>query len=179
MRRVNARLQRVIARGRALPLLLRFFLAVMLGLSFFRSGFAERYTPKAGSPDRVAIMNAARRAQRTSVTFAVNYLFVFRDGDNAIAVADLNDASKQMPYGGLLFFQMNRGQWRALYSLSMDGSESCKKTIDISEAMIAQAADMNAPATLFPSRFFTEYNAAVSSFAQDGNDSDCSTTAAY
>lgn len=140
---------------------------------------AQQYTPKPASSERVAIMDAARLAQQTSVQFSVSYLSVFRNGVTAIAVADLNDAAKQMPYGGLMFFESNNGQWRALSSMYMDGSESCKMTVKLSETMISKARAMGAPFAFFPLRFFSGYNAAVSSVAKDGDESDCATTAIY
>jgi len=148
-------------------------------LLFSREATAQQYTPKPGSPERVAIMDAARLAQQTSVQFSVSYLSIFRDGMIAIAVADLNDAAKQMPYGGLVFFESNNGRWRALYSMYMDGSESCKMTVKLSEIMISKARAMRAPSTFFPSSFFIGYKAAVSSLAKDGAESDCAATAIY
>lgn len=148
-------------------------------LLFSQEVTAQQYAPKPGSPERTAIMNAARLAQQTSVRFSVSYLSVFRNGTTGIAVADLNDAAKQMPYGGLVFFEESNGQWRALYSMYMDGSESCTMTVKLSEIMISKARAVRAPSTFFPPSFFSGYNAAVSSLAKNGDRSDCATTAIY
>jgi hypothetical protein len=137
------------------------------------------YTPAVGSPEHNAIMDAARLAQRASVRFQVGYLAVFRNGNASIAIADLNDADKQMPYGGLMFFEATNGNWRALYSMYMDGSESCEHTIKISEEMMSKANAVNAPKSLFPEKFSSGYDQALTNFDKEGNRSDCATTARY
>ncbi len=95
-----------------------YFRAIVLLLLLPSMGaFAQSrsvYTPQKGSVERTAIMDAARLAQQGAVRFQVNYLAAFRQGKDAIAVADLQDADEQMPYGGLMFFEQIGGRWRAL-----------------------------------------------------------------
>lgn len=140
---------------------------------------AEPYTPKPGSAERVAIMDAARLAQHTSVQFSVSYLSVLHNGTIAIAVADLNDAAGKVPHGGLMFFEAINGRWRAIFSIYMDGSDSCKMTVNISEALISKAKAMDAPPSFFPSRFFSGYKAALSDLTENGSDSNCSPASMY
>ncbi len=87
-------------------------------------------------------MAAARIAQHTSVKYKVEYLSVVRREDSALAIAKLNDAAQELPYGGLIFFEFSNGGWRAIYSMYMDGSESCEKTISISEDILSRARAM-------------------------------------
>jgi len=137
------------------------------------------YTPGIGSRERTAIMDAARLAQQTTVKFKVNYLTVLTNGQDGIAVADLQDAAGQMPVGGLLFFEATNGKWRALYLLDMDGSENCKETITISDEIRQIAVKWNAPQSFFPQKFYDLSNSAVSRYVENGDQSDCATTARY
>lgn len=166
-------------RNKPYPISCLLILATTVAFLSSQELAAQQYTPKPGSPERKAIMNATRAAQQASVEFAVSYLSVFRDGTASIAIADLNDAAKQMPYGGLVFYESMNGRWRAIYSMYMDGSENCLMTTKLSEIMLSKAMAMGAPSNFFPPRFYSGYKAAVSSLTEDGNNSDCATTAIY
>jgi hypothetical protein len=117
---------------------------------------AQPYTPAAGSPERVAIMNAARAAGGQPILYKVNYLAVFRNGSKAIAVADMEDSAKQYPVG-IVFFENMNGRWRALYLVGTDGSEDCKDVSAIYEKILAIANSLGAPPSFFPNNFLHNY----------------------
>ena len=51
------------------------------------------YTPQVGSPERAAIMDAIRLATNWTIKFKVSHLFIARQGNKAIAVSEVSDAS--------------------------------------------------------------------------------------
>ena len=59
------------------------------------------YTPLAGSPERVAIMDAIRLATSWTIKLEVDHLIVLRLGSRGVAIADVSDASGQSDNSGI------------------------------------------------------------------------------
>ena len=81
----------------------RFRTLIVLGLFHLGSpAFAQSglYTPNAGVPERVALMDAMRAAQGSRAQFLVNYLKVFKVAGAAVAGAELSPPNR--PFQALL-----------------------------------------------------------------------------
>jgi hypothetical protein len=115
----------------------------------------DLYTPAMGSSERASIMDAIRLATRWVIKFKVDHLAVARNGNKAIAVVDVSDASAQVDNSGVFELEGLNGQWRTLYSVGGGGGASdCKTERAVLDKMIAKPQEYSAPHDIFPKRFW-------------------------
>ena len=62
-------------------------------------------------------MDAIRLATNWTIKFKVNHLFIARQGNKAIAVTDVSDASQRLDNSGIFLLENLNSQWRPLYSV--------------------------------------------------------------
>jgi hypothetical protein len=138
-----------------------------------RSQALRIYTPPNGSIERVAIMDAARKAMGQPIRFKVNYLFVASDASRGIAITDMEDAAQQYPVGSI-FFEKAAGVWRALYNIGTDGSDECKEVAGLYDKIFEKARSLNVALDFFPKRVLERYAA-----IKNSPDKDCEGTIVY
>ena len=116
-----------------------------------QQALSRLYTPQVDSPERAAIMDAIRLATNWTIKFKVNHLFIARQGNKAIAVTDVSDASQRLDNSGIFLLENLNSQWRPLYSVGgAGGSSDCKIEASIAEKMAEKAREYSAPNSLFP-----------------------------
>lgn len=113
------------------------------------------YTPAPGSPERVAIMDAIRLATNWVVKLRVDHLRVLRQGNKALAIADVSDASGQSDNSGIFELEGLNRQWRALYTVGGGGgADDCSTERSILTKMLSKADEYSAPREIFPGSFW-------------------------
>ena len=165
----------------------RFRTLIVLGLvhlglpAFAQSGL---YTPNAGVPERVALMDAMRAAQGSRAQFMVNYLKVFKVAGAAVAGAELSPANPKNDVdalsGGIVFYEQINGRWKAQYISGQDGANSCADFTRAADVVIRRITSIGAPKDVMPPRFWTEYSLARKAALGNGTESnDCGGFVSY
>ena len=115
------------------------------------SGSLKTMSPPVRNNDRAAIMNSIRAATTWSMRFSVVSLIITRQGDKAIAITEIADASKQTDASGFFFLEESNSKWRALYSFyGGGGTDECTTELRILKKIIAKAQSYSAPKEYWP-----------------------------
>ena len=162
------------------------FLAVLCIVWFASPASAQSglYTPNAGVPERVALMDAMRAAQGSQAQFLVKYLKVFKGSGRSVAGAELSPANPRNDIdalsGGMVFYEQLNGRWKAQYISGQDGASSCADFVRAADVVIRRINSIGAPKELMSPRFWTEYNSAKKSMAIYGDEGiDCGGFVSY
>ncbi len=132
------------------------FRAVVLGFAVVTTaatGWAQTriYTPRPGSSERTAIMDAARIATNTTEQFIVRDLTVLDGPLDAVAFADIEIASRSVEIGGVFLFRRIEGRWRAVAMVGGGGGSSdCTSVAPIVDLFVLEARRFAAPPTMLP-----------------------------
>jgi hypothetical protein len=113
------------------------------------------YTPTPGTPERTAIMNAARTAAQTNERFNVGHLVVLEDGTKASAIAEITAASRTVEIGGLFLFRRIDGRWEAVSMMGGGGGTTdCVDVEPIADEFLLEARKFGATYGVLPTWYF-------------------------
>ena len=160
---------------RYFPLLATFYLLASVTAASAQAGL---YTPNAGVPERVALMDAMRAAQGARGQFMVKYLKVFKAYGAQIAGAELTPANPKTDVdamsGGIVYFEQINGRWKAQFISGLDGATNCSEYSEAAESVIKRVAAVGAPKELMPPQFWLDYYSAKrDAVANDRDSSNC------
>ena len=113
------------------------------------------YTPAPGSPERKAIMDAARIAAETNEKFNVAHLVVLENGSQASAIAEIAAASGTVEISGIFLFRRISGHWEAVSMMGGGGGTTdCVDAEPIADEFLIEVNRFAAPLTVLPASYF-------------------------
>lgn len=119
------------------------------------------YTPAPGTPERTAIMDAARMAAETNEKFNVGHLVVLESGTQASAIAEIAAASRTVEVGGLFLFRRIGGRWEAVSMMGGGGGTTdCIDVEPIADEFLLEARKYGASYAVLPTWYFDLANEA-------------------
>ena len=127
------------------------------------------YTPPPGTAERANIMDAIRLVQ-FAPKFQVHQLVVIRNGNRAIAVAEVSDASRQSDVEGIFLLEGLNQQWRGRYMVNgSGGATSCEGARKIHMEMIEEIKEFGGESRALPASFWKSLDEAKAG----GKDDSC------
>ena len=131
-------------------------IALVLALTSSEGWAQSRiYTLRSGTPERTAIMDAARLATGTTEQFIVNHLAVMESQIDAVAIAEIEVASRSTEIGGVFLFRRLNGRWQAVAMVAGGGgSTDCTVAAPIVDLFITEARRFSAPMSALPATLF-------------------------
>jgi hypothetical protein len=104
-----------------------------------------------GSTERAEILDAIRLATSWTIKFKVSHLLIARQGDRAIAVSEVSDASQRTEAGGVFLLENGNSKWSALYSVGEGGgSRDCNELGEVLKNMVVKAQEYSTPREYSP-----------------------------
>jgi hypothetical protein len=143
------------------------FLPVLVYLVSAPAMAAAPYTPKPGSAERMAIMQAIRDGIGSDTVFVVDFLKVAGTSEGGLAYAEVHPV-KELGFLGWAFLRKSGGQWHFDSAIGSDGANDCAEIAEVYRHPLDLATQAKvAPELLFSPSFYADYAEAEEGAKED------------